>query len=566
MNLLKTLCICITILFFPICIFPSENPEIIWRFTTGGRIISPPAEGSDGTIYFCSEDRYLYALNSDGAVLWRTDLEDRITETLSIGPDGTIYAGSKRDFLIAVNLSGEKIWKIKLKGSIVGNPAIKPDGSLFIVTDSDWLYSISHTGFIRWLIKLPATPVLGPVLGRDIYITLDNERIYSYNVIGKRQWVFLLSGNAESLVLSRDNIYAGTDNSTLVSIDFSGIRVWNISLYGPVRSIIVLSEERFLCTSGNYIIMLDSGGNIIWTNSERNLQIDLAAYSNLVVSLDSEGRVSWFNLDGLSLNQIKGGIPVHSFLVASDGFVYLGSKDWLLYKYGFTDTVNDNYIKYIWPAFGGGVKNRAYLLTSKIEQQTAGIFRSSDYVYLMEISKLLDEKKLNMLIDEIELRLYNQDYDSGKIYLIDIIKLLASECTTRPLYEEGRLINNFPIIRSRAIDILGITGNLDTINFLVEMLNFEWDGYVINSIIRSLGNLQSDKNNIISEGILSYYNTKTNTYSRFISQILITAQKMDRYNGNTSKELLTVITDIFLTSSSRAIKELSLDTINSLKK
>lgn len=566
MNLLKTLFICITILFLPTWIFPSDSPEIIWRYTTGGRILTPPVEGLDGTIYFCSEDRYLYAINSDGNISWRTQLEDRITETLSIGPDGTIYAGSKRDFLIALNPLGEKLWKVKLKGSIVGNPSIKPDGSIFVVTDDAWLYSISHTGFIRWEIKLPAAPVLGPVLGEEIYVALDNERVYSYNINGKRQWVFLLSGNAESLVLSKDNIYAGTDNSTLVAIDFTGVRVWSISLYGLVSSIIVLTEEIILCTSGNYIIMLDSGGNKIWTNSERSTQTDLAAFSNLIVSLDSEGRVSWFDLDGLPLSQLKGGIPVRRLLGATDGFIYLGSKDWILYKYGFTNMVNNNYVKYLWPSYGEGVNNTSYLLTNKIEHNRTDIYSSSDFVYLMEQSKQLDEKDLNLLLDEIELRLNNRDYDRGKTYLIEITKLLASECITRPLYEEGRLINDFPIIRSRAIDLLGVTGSLNTIEFLVEMLNYEWDGYVINSIIRSLGNLKSDKNNIISNGISSYYINKKNTYSRFISQILFTVQKMDIYNGNINKDLVTVITDIFFMSSSRAVKELALDTINSLKK
>ncbi len=548
-------------------IFPTETPEILWRYTTGGRIITPPVEGSDGTIYFCSEDRYLYALNTDGTILWRNNLEDRITETLSLGYDGTLYAGSKRGYFIAVNPMGEKIWKIKLKGAIVGNPAIAPDGSLFIVTNEGWFYSISHTGFVRWEVKLPAIPVLGPVLGSDIYLALDNERVYSYNINGRRQWVFLLSGNAQSLALSKEKIYAGTDNSTLVSIDFTGSRIWNISLSGSVNSVLLLAENRILCTSGNYIYMMDSDGINIWSKIERYPQIDLAVISNLIVSLDSKGSIYWWDLEGLPVSKLDGGVPVRRFLCASEGSIYLGSKDWLFYKYGLPDIINNNYIEYLWPSYRRGTENRGYLLTNETNQNKNKIFISSDYVYLTEISKILDEKILIGLLDEIQIRLYKRDYDAGKSYLLDILELLASDCITRPLYEEGRLINNFPVVRSRAIDILGITGNYKTIEFIVDMLNYEWDSYVVDSIIRSLGNLRSDKEEIITKGITTYYNNNENNGNeRFLRQILLIVPKIKSYNGTVSRDILAVITDILLTTSSRSTKELALDTINSIKK
>ena len=567
MCLKKTISVFIIYLLFAAGIYSLETSEILWRYTTGGRINTPPVEGENGTIYFCSEDRNLYALGSDGTLLWRNNLEDRITETLSLGYDGTIYTGSKRGFFLAVNPIGEVIWKVKLKGSPFGNPAIAPDGSLFIVTNEGWFYSISHTGFIRWELKLPALPVLGPVLGANLYIALNNNRIYSYSIDGTREWVFLLSGNADSLVLSKNNIYAGTDNNTIVSINFSGIRLWNKSLNGAVRSIITLTENSIVCTSGNYLTMMDSEGNIIWISKERRALLDLAAYSNMLVTLDSEGYVSWFNLEGIAVSTIQGGAPVSRLLGAVDGSIYIGSKDWLFYKYGLTSTLNDNYAKYLWPVYGGGVEHRSFLTINKTDKNKEKQFRSSDYVYLKELSKSLDEKNLNELLDDMEHRLFNRDYDIGKSYFIDILEIIASECITRPLYEEGLLINDFPIIRSRAVDILGITGNFNTIDFLIEMLSHEWDSYAINSIIRSLGSLQSDKEGNITKGISNYYfNNDKNTNNRVVSQIILSIKKIDKYNGTTSKGLLSVITDLFLTSSSRIIKELALDTINSIKK
>ena len=57
-----------------------------------------------------------------------------------------------------------------------------------------------------------------------------------------------------------------------------------------------------------------------------------------------------------------------------------------------------------------------------------------------------------------------------------------------------------------------------------------------------------------------------NNISSISTQAEITVDKLDNYNGTTSRELLEVITNIFLTSNTRATKELALDIINSIKK
>ena len=54
---------------------PSTKPEssdddkkpgtVLWEFETGGRVLSSPAIGSDGTIYVGSDDKKLYAIKTD---------------------------------------------------------------------------------------------------------------------------------------------------------------------------------------------------------------------------------------------------------------------------------------------------------------------------------------------------------------------------------------------------------------------------------------------------------------------------------------------------------------------
>jgi len=563
----KLLSILIFFLFGLLSTFALENSEIDWRFPTGGKIQTPPVEGSDGSVYFCSEDRFLYALNSDGNLKWRTKFSDRLTETLALGIDGSIYIGSRKGLIFAVNPDGEKLWTRNLKGIPFGSPAIAPDGTLFLVTENGWIYSISHNGYIRWEIELPAGPVLAPVLGKDIYIALDNERIYSYNRVGNNIWTFLLSGQAASIALSEKSLYIGTTNSTIVSVDYSGKKNWNQSLSGIAYSVLVLTNNRILSTSGKYLIMMDSLGKTLWTKSMGKRQTDLSVIADAIVSIDNEGSVFWIKRDGTPIALITEGIPGGKLLVISDGSVYVGGRDWVLYKYAVNNFVLSNYNNFVWPSFRADNGNRGYLISGiKAKPQVVKSI-TSDFVYLNEMAKSLDEKVLNNILDEIESRLINRSYDPGKLYFSDILKLLASEGIKHPLLEDGVLVNNFPLIRSRAVELLGITGNLTTIDFLSDLLFFEWDSYSVNSIIKALGNLQSDLKNTTSKAIINYYELNNiNMNDRILRQMLSTIRKMNIYNGYTNKDLFSVVMDILLSSSSKSVRELALDTINSIKK
>ena len=188
------------------------------------------------------------------------------------------------------------------------------------------------------------------------------------------------------------------------------------------------------------------------------------------------------------------------------------------------------------------------------------------WCYLIELAKSSNEEILSDLLNEIEIRLFTRAYDVGKRYLYDILEFIASDGVKRPLYEDGLFVNDFPVIRSRAIEILGITGSFTTVDFLADLLEYEWDGYVLNSIIKSLGYLQSDMDYAITDTLVNYYSQNTKALNiRYVSQILITVREMNNYNGSINKDLLTVITNIFLRSSSRSVKELALDTIQAVK-
>jgi len=73
-----------------------------WRYQTGNWVWSSPAIGADGTIYFGSDDSYLYALSPDGRLKWRYQTGKWMRSSPAIGADGIIYFGSGDNYLYAI--------------------------------------------------------------------------------------------------------------------------------------------------------------------------------------------------------------------------------------------------------------------------------------------------------------------------------------------------------------------------------------------------------------------------------------------------------------------------------
>ena len=72
------------------------NPDqsLKWRFSTRGDIRSAPVIGTDGIIYFGSEDGSLYAVNPDGSLNWSLTTEGEVRSSPAIGANGVIYFAS----------------------------------------------------------------------------------------------------------------------------------------------------------------------------------------------------------------------------------------------------------------------------------------------------------------------------------------------------------------------------------------------------------------------------------------------------------------------------------------
>ena len=221
---------------------------LIWSYQTGDKVKTQPAIGSDGRIYVGSDDKRLWAFNPADRLLDPTGAApltanefafltgDKVSSSPAIGSDGTIYFGSDDDNVYALNpadrLAGALFptaneWKFKTGGNVKGHPAIDPnDGIIYIGSDDDKLYAFNPDGTIQWAYKTKGNVKTRPAIDTDgtVYVGSDKNRVYAFRPTDRmadptgadfptaNEWEFTADGNVQSSpVIASDAVYVGAD-------------------------------------------------------------------------------------------------------------------------------------------------------------------------------------------------------------------------------------------------------------------------------------------------------------------------------------------------------------------
>jgi outer membrane protein assembly factor BamB len=212
-----------------------------WTIDSNGNIVSSPAIGSDGTIYFgtmwgTGNGGEIFAINPDGTEKWHYQTGYDVCSDPAVGDDGTIYIGSSDDYLYALYPNGSLRWRYKTGDWVRGPPSIADDGTIYFGSWDYYLYALYPDGTLRWKTEIWYGSETNPTIGLDgtIYICSASKLFAIEPDNGDILWEFNLGGHSakSSPAICADGIiYIGIrigtdDGGEIVAVNSDGTEHW----------------------------------------------------------------------------------------------------------------------------------------------------------------------------------------------------------------------------------------------------------------------------------------------------------------------------------------------------
>jgi outer membrane protein assembly factor BamB len=257
--------------------------------------------GADSTIYFGSDDNYLYALNSDGTLKWRYETGDVVHSSPAIGPDGVVYVGSSDNYIYAVTPDGTLQWRYQTGHDVISSQAVSGDGIIYVGSNDGYLYALNPTGVLRWRYQTNGAIYSSPTVGSDgtILVGSNDFHLYAINPDGSLKWRYATSGPvASSPAIGNDgSVYFGSWDNYLYSLNVPdgevaiyGV-VTDISTGAPLTSATVttIGGTTQTGTRGEFVLVLNPG---VYT-----LTITKTGYATLTTSSFYAGSGSAVTID-----------------------------------------------------------------------------------------------------------------------------------------------------------------------------------------------------------------------------------------------------------------------------
>ena len=98
-----------------------------------GEVHGSPAVGRDGTVFFGSDDKNLYAVNGqNGSLVWSYLTQDAVQVAPVVGADGSVYFGSTDGNFYCLSAAGELQWHANLEGSTQVSAAVGVGGLVIV--------------------------------------------------------------------------------------------------------------------------------------------------------------------------------------------------------------------------------------------------------------------------------------------------------------------------------------------------------------------------------------------------------------------------------------------------
>lgn len=138
-----------------LCLWQSYSALGAWETAISGVVIAPPAQGPDGRIYSCADDRALHCLDREtGKEYWAFRPGRRLTGFTVVSPDGRILIRTVKNVMVCVSPGGRELWRYALKGELKVPPASDVNGTVYLLLENGSIACLDRQGREVWSVQV----------------------------------------------------------------------------------------------------------------------------------------------------------------------------------------------------------------------------------------------------------------------------------------------------------------------------------------------------------------------------------------------------------------------------
>jgi len=236
--------------------------SVKWKFKTGSKIVSSPAV-VDGTVYFGSADRNIYAVNAaDGSLRWKFPTRGGVNSSPAVA-GGSVYFGSLDGNFYAVDAASGKVkWQFKTGGErrftapgihgamprtermpdpfdvFLSSPVVA-GGMVYFGSGDQNVYALdAQTGELKWKFATGDVVHASPAIaGGVLYIGSWDRHLYALDAqTGAMLWKFQTGddtviynqiGIASSAAVAGGAVFFGCRDGHFYAVDAkTGAQLW----------------------------------------------------------------------------------------------------------------------------------------------------------------------------------------------------------------------------------------------------------------------------------------------------------------------------------------------------
>jgi eukaryotic-like serine/threonine-protein kinase len=333
-----------------------KEPQVQWRFQTGGKVFSTPSVAS-GSVYIGSNDGYLYSLDAtSGKQRWRFQTGARITSSPAVF-DGKVYFVSYDGFAYALDATtGAVAWKFKSGGErrfagrhlhggqpegetmpdqwdfFLSSPTVAGGKVVFGSGDGNVYALDARTGTLKWRFKTGDVVHASPAISNGVvFVGSWDGYFYAIDVeSGKQKWrletghdsvTHNQEGFQSSATVVNGVVYVGCRDAHVYAIDAAtGAVRWKYSTKGAwVSASPTVRDRKVFVGTGDssLLIILDAATGRLLAQTEKVWMIfgspavtrDMVYVGSMdgkLSGLDHSGRIIWnFQTDASRRNLSK---------------------------------------------------------------------------------------------------------------------------------------------------------------------------------------------------------------------------------------------------------------------